>query len=159
MELRLAQYGMGMQEAVIIAWRKQEGDAFQPGEILLEVEAAKATVEVEAQSAGVITRIVARPEDIVEVGGLLAEFASEDAAAGATAARQLVAEAEPTPAPVRRTLSPSYAGSQVEPRARKLARDSGIDLAAVRGSGPAGRITEENVRAAIAGTSSASSAS
>ena len=140
MDLRLAQYGMGMQEATIIAWRKQEGDAFQPGDILLEVEAAKATVEVEAQTAGVIARIVAQPDDVVEVGGLLAEIATEGSEASQAAARP--------------TLSPSYAGSQVEPRARKLARDSGVDLAMVPGSGPGGRITEEDVRAAIAGASS-----
>jgi len=152
MDLRLAQYGMGMQEATIIAWRKQEGDAFQPGDILLEVEAAKATVEVEAQIAGVIARIVAQPEDVVEVGGLLAEIVTEGAPL-AQATERLV-EAAPKPAAARPTLSPSYGGSQVEPRARKLARDSGVDLAMVPGSGPGGRITEEDVRAAIAGASS-----
>jgi pyruvate/2-oxoglutarate dehydrogenase complex dihydrolipoamide acyltransferase (E2) component len=157
MDLRLAQYGMGMQEATIIGWRKQEGDAFQPGDILLEVEAAKATVEVEAQTAGVIARIVAKPDDIVEVGGLLAEIATEGA--DEVPARQAPAETSSKPAGERPTLTPSYAGSQVEPRARKLAKDSGIDLAIVQGSGPAGRITEEDVRAAAAGASSASSAS
>jgi pyruvate/2-oxoglutarate dehydrogenase complex dihydrolipoamide acyltransferase (E2) component len=146
---------MGMQEATIIAWRKQQGDAFQPGDILLEVEAAKATVEVEAQTAGVIARIVAQPEDVVEVGGLLAEITTEGAKAAASASdRPSPVEAAPKPAGPRPTLSPSYAGSQVEPRARKLARDSGIDLAMVQGSGPGGRITEEDVRAAIAGASS-----
>jgi pyruvate/2-oxoglutarate dehydrogenase complex dihydrolipoamide acyltransferase (E2) component len=154
MDLRLAQYGMGMQEATIIAWRKQEGDAFQPGDILLEVEAAKATVEVEAQTAGVIARIVAQPDDVVEVGGLLAEIATEGSEASQAAARPATGDATPKPAAARPTLSPSYAGSQVEPRARKLARDSGVDLAMVPGSGPGGRITEEDVRAAIAGASS-----
>jgi pyruvate/2-oxoglutarate dehydrogenase complex dihydrolipoamide acyltransferase (E2) component len=154
MELRLAQYGMGMQEATIIAWRKQEGDAFQPGDILLEVEAAKATVEVEAQTSGVIARIVARPDDIVEVGGLLAEIAADGAEAGPVpAARSSPAETAPARAGSRPKLTLSYAGSQVEPRARRLAKDADIDLAQLRGSGPGGRITEEDVRAAI-GTSS-----
>ena len=149
---------MGMQEATIIAWRKQEGDAFQPGDILLEVEAAEATVEVEAQTAGVIARIVARPDDVVEVGGLLAEIATEGAEAG-PAAQQAAAVAASKPTGERPKLTPSYAGSQVEPRARKLAKDSGVDLAMVQGSGPGGRITEEDVRAATAGASSASSPS
>jgi pyruvate/2-oxoglutarate dehydrogenase complex dihydrolipoamide acyltransferase (E2) component len=156
MELRLAQYGMGMQEATIIAWRKQEGEAFQPGDILLEIEAAKATVEVEAQTAGVIARIVARPDDVVEVGGLLAECTGEGNEA-ATASRPAPAQAAARPAGERRTLRPSYSGSQVEPRARRLAMDSGIDLAMLQGSGPGGRITEEDVRAAIGGASSATS--
>jgi pyruvate dehydrogenase E2 component (dihydrolipoamide acetyltransferase) len=158
MDLRLAQYGMGMQEATIIAWRKQEGDAFQPGDILLEVEAAKATVEVEAQTAGVIVRIVARPDDVVEVGGLLAEITTVGAETESSASASTAAEAAPKPAGARPKLSPSYSGSQVEPRARRLAMDSGIDLATLQGSGPGGRITEEDVRAAIAGASSASSA-
>jgi len=153
MDLRLAQYGMGMQEATIIAWRKQEGDAFQPGDILLEVEAAKATVEVEAQTAGVIARIVAKPDDVVEVGGLLAEISS--AGADVAAARPVAADIAPKPAGNRPKLTPSYSGSQVEPRARRLAMDSGIDLATLQGSGPGGRITEQDVRAAIAGAPSA----
>jgi pyruvate/2-oxoglutarate dehydrogenase complex dihydrolipoamide acyltransferase (E2) component len=154
MELRLAQYGMGMQEATIIAWRKQEGDAFQPGDILLEVEAAKATVEVEAQTAGVITRIVAKPEDVVEVGGLLAEIATDGAGTTAAAAAEPAStDAAPKLAGARPRLSPSYGGGQVEPRARRLASDSGIDLAQLQGSGPGGRITEEDVRAAIGASS------
>ena len=154
-DLRLAQYGMGMQEATIIAWRKQEGDAFQPGDILLEVEAAKATVEVEAQTSGVLARIIARPDDVVEVGGLLAKITAEDAQAGLSAAAESSpAEAAPLPAGRRATLTPSYAGGQVEPRARRLAKDADIDLAQLRGSGPEGRVTEEDVRAAIAGASS-----
>jgi len=102
----------------------------------------------------VIARIVAQPDDVVEVGGLLAEIATEGSEASQAAARPATGDATPKPAAARPTLSPSYAGSQVEPRARKLARDSGVDLAMVPGSGPGGRITEEDVRAAIAGASS-----
>lgn len=155
MDLRLAQYGMGMQEATIIAWRKQEGDAFLPGDILLEVEAAKATVEVEAQTAGVIARIVAQPEDVVEVGGLLAEIITDGSGAAVPSPAEPVAtEAVSKSAGARPRLSPSYGGGQVEPRARRLASDSGIDLATLQGSGPGGRITEEDVRAAIGAASS-----
>ena len=97
--------------------------------------------EVEARLAG-------SPEE-------RAALIREGAEAGAPAAPQPSADVAPKAVAVRRTLSPSYAGGQVEPRARKLAKDSGIDLAVVPGSGPGGRITEEDVRAAIAGASSA----
>lgn len=78
-ELRLAQHGMGMQEATIISWLKQEGDSFLAGELLVEVEAAKTSVEIEAQSNGKIVKIIAQPDDVIEVGGLLAELEIEEA--------------------------------------------------------------------------------
>jgi pyruvate dehydrogenase E2 component (dihydrolipoamide acetyltransferase) len=62
--------------------------------------------------------------------------------------------AVPAPTGSRPKLTPNYAGSQVEPAARRLAKEADIDLAQLRGSGPGGRITEQDVRAAIGGSSS-----
>jgi pyruvate/2-oxoglutarate dehydrogenase complex dihydrolipoamide acyltransferase (E2) component len=154
MDLRLAQYGMGMQEATIIAWRKQEGESFAAGEILVEVEAAKATVEVEAQTAGVIARIIAQPDEVVPVGGLLAELTVDGEAVPSPSAVTPAPAAASAPAPVANgpaATRSNFAGGQVEPRARKLASDAGIDLSQLQGSGPGGRIVEADVRAAIAG--------
>jgi pyruvate/2-oxoglutarate dehydrogenase complex dihydrolipoamide acyltransferase (E2) component len=78
-ELRLAQHGMGMQEATITNWLKKEGDSFVVGELLLEVEAAKTSVEIEAEANGKLVKIIAQPDDVVEVGGLLAELEIEEA--------------------------------------------------------------------------------
>lgn len=73
-ELRLAQHGMGMQEGTIVKWLKQEGESFAAGDVLVEVESAKSTVEVEAESAGVLLRIIAQPGDEIPVGEVIAEI-------------------------------------------------------------------------------------
>lgn len=73
-EMRLAQHGMGMQEGTIVKWHKQEGESFAAGDILVEVEAAKSTVEIEAESAGKLVRIIAQVDEEVPVGAVLAEI-------------------------------------------------------------------------------------
>ena len=73
-EVRLPQYGMGMADGTITAWRKAEGDAVTEGEILCDVEAAKAVVEVEAPASGVLRRILAKEGENVPVNSLIAEM-------------------------------------------------------------------------------------
>lgn len=73
-KMKLAQHGMGMQEGTIVQWHKQEGESFAIGDLLLEVETAKSTVEIEAEAAGTLVRIIAQPGDEVPVGEFLAEI-------------------------------------------------------------------------------------
>lgn len=74
-EVRLPQWGMGMQDATIVEWLKAEGDAVAEGEPLVEVEAAKAVEVVDAPVSGVLAKILAQPEDVVEVRAVIALIA------------------------------------------------------------------------------------
>jgi pyruvate/2-oxoglutarate dehydrogenase complex dihydrolipoamide acyltransferase (E2) component len=73
----LPQYGMGMQDATILRWLKAEGDRVSEGEELVEIEAAKAEVVVEAPVTGTLARILAAEDEVVLVGGALAVFEAD----------------------------------------------------------------------------------
>jgi pyruvate dehydrogenase E2 component (dihydrolipoamide acetyltransferase) len=154
-EVRLAQYGMGMQDATIVQWHKNEGDPVVAGDVILEVEAAKTAVDIEAPASGILSRIIAQVDDVVPVGDLLAEIASEGAAAAtaqpadepATPPASRVTPLTPTVQVPAKPSGPSDANQlQTEPRARRLAQETGVDLQFVEGSGPNGRITEADVQ-------------
>lgn len=125
-EIRLAQAGMAMTEGEVIAWYKQAGDAVQPGDLLAEVEAAKTTIEVEAPCAGILAEIAAEAGAVVPVRGLLAVIA------------------DPAASPA--TQQTSSERRQVEPAARRLATQLGLDLDGIVGSGPGGRIVLADVQ-------------
>lgn len=72
----LPQFGMGMQDAEIVKWLKSVGDTVAEGEALVEIEAAKTTVEVVAPVSGTITQILAEPEETVEVRATIAVIAA-----------------------------------------------------------------------------------
>ena len=132
-EIVLPQWGMEMQDGTIVRWLKREGDAVAEGEPIVEVETAKLQTELESTASGILTRIVAGEGEIVPIRGVLCvigEPGEGAAAAAGTAAGD-----------VRRT--------PVVPAARRLARERGIDLARISGSGPQGRILIADVEAVI----------
>ncbi len=145
-EIRLPQWGMGMREGTIVQWLKKEGESVDQGEPLVEVEAEKVTSVVEAVSSGVLLRILVAEGTSVPVRTVLCLVGAPG---------EVVPEVETAPTPVesrsepRPTPEPAAAQVQVTPVARRLARDHGIDLSQVQGTGPRGRITEEDVRRAI----------
>ena len=161
-EIRLPQYGMGMREGTITAWFKREGDHVAAGEVVAEIEAEKVTEELVAQGGGVLQRILVPEGETVAVNELLAVIVpvgavepdiaedepdvAEDAP-GAAAATDPVTERR-TPLP---TVAGGGSGRQITPRARRLAVELGIDLDSVVGTGPGGRVTEDDVAAAAAG--------
>ena len=71
-DVMLPQFGMGMQDAEIVRWLKQPGDKVEEGEPLVEIEAAKTTVEVPAPASGILKEILAQPEETVEVRAKIA---------------------------------------------------------------------------------------
>ena len=170
-EIRLPQFGMGMQEGTIIAWFKREGDHVAAGEVVAEIEAEKVTEELVATGGGVLQRILVPEGETAAVNELLAvigpasavepdavepDAAEEERGAaaagerGAAAAGERGAVAAMDPVASRRAAGPAAAGSprQVTPRARRLAAELGVDLDSVVGTGPGGRVTEDDVRAA-----------
>ena len=150
-EIVLPQWGMEMQDGTIVRWLKQEGDTVAEGEPIVEVETAKLQTELESTASGILSRIVAQEGEIVPIRGVLcviAEPGEELAPSAATAAPD---SASPGPATQAAPASngAGVAGVQVVPAARRLARERGLNLAQVRGSGPNGRILLVDVEVAL----------
>jgi pyruvate dehydrogenase E2 component (dihydrolipoamide acetyltransferase) len=148
-EIVLPQWSMGMAEGTVVRWLKQEGDAVTEGEPLVEVEAAKVTSEVEAEVAGVLARILVAEGETVPVRTPLCLIGTTDEVrANAGAITVPVESATVASTPVQPVAS-TQPGVQVTPVARRMAKEHGIDLSQVRGSGPGGRIVTEDVQRAI----------
>jgi pyruvate dehydrogenase E2 component (dihydrolipoamide acetyltransferase) len=138
-----------MEEGRIVTWLKQPGDRFRRGEILLEVETDKTVVEVPALQDGTMVEHLAAEADMIPVDAPIARIdvagAVEAPAAPKPAASPSPTMARATPAFARATSGDDLRAS---PRARRLARDRGVDLAALTGTGRNGRISGEDVLAA-----------
>ncbi|HIK99057.1 MAG TPA: 2-oxo acid dehydrogenase subunit E2 [Dehalococcoidia bacterium] len=151
----LPQWGMGMNDGTIVKWLKQEGDAVEEGDPLCEVESAKVNSEVESPGAGTLARIVVPEGMTVDTGTVLAVLlaAGEEAIdlpEPMTDAKASAPAPSPTPVagPPARPRGAVGGRRQITPIARKVAHELGIDVESVTGSGPGGRILEDDVRAA-----------
>jgi pyruvate dehydrogenase E2 component (dihydrolipoamide acetyltransferase) len=154
----LPDLGEGLTEAEIVSVLVREGDVIAEDSPLLEVETDKAQVEIPSPMSGRVERIHVHPGQTVKVGSVLVTFA--DAAAPGAPARPAAAPAPapmaaPAPAqgaPPAQAAPPPGPSVPVPatPATRRLARELGVDLRAVRGSGPGGRVTDDDVRGAAA---------
>ena len=157
-----------METGVLAKWRKKEGDIVASGDVLCEVETDKATMDYESSSEGTLLKILlpeggqAKVGDVIAIVGkpgediaaLLAEGSA--AAAKAPAARagtSRPAAASAAPAPTAHTASGGRVRSS--PLARRIAQEKGLDLRALRGSGPGGRIVRRDLDALPAGAAAA----
>jgi pyruvate dehydrogenase E2 component (dihydrolipoamide acetyltransferase) len=182
-DVTLPRLGQGMESGVIVRWLKQEGDTVAKGEPLYELDTDKVTQEVEAEVEGVLQKIVVAEGEVevgatiavIETDGAGAPAAEEAPAKGEEKAEEPAAEAtEPAPAAEAPPSEPE-AGPETEappaaeaasgdgrikasPLARRIARERGVDLAAVTGTGPEGRILAEDVERAPAGEEAPSAA-
>ena len=150
----MPQMGFDMQEGTIVRWLKQEGDEVSRGEAIAEIETDKAIVEMEAFASGVLLKTVVGEGDTVPVGQTIAVIGAPGEPLpdlGSAPAAPAAAEAQPEAPAVAEAASvaeaPASAAEQVRasPLARRLAEERGIDLAQVKGSGPGGRITRDDV--------------
>ena len=132
--------GADMSAGTLIAWCKQPGDTVARGDIIAEVHTDKADIEVEVFVAGVIEKLLVEPGQQVPVGTPLA-LIREDGKAPAAA---------PEPPPAAAPAEP--ARLLVSPSAKSLAEELGVDLAAVHGTGPGGRIQRRDIEQAAAAT-------
>ena len=179
-EFLLPDLGEGLEDAEVVTWRVAEGDAVELNQILVEVNTAKALVEVPAPWAGVVEKLHASEGAIVKVGSPLVSIRVEERP-------QVVSEPEPVPTeggeprskrravlvgygveedePARasqvRVEAPAPARERREgpvpasPPVRRLAKEIGVDLSAVAGTGPGGRVTREDVLKSASGAASA----
>ena len=143
----LPDLGEGLTEAEIVSVLVHEGDVIREDAPLLEVETDKAQVEIPSPMSGRVEKIHVQPGQTVKVGAVLISFA-DSTDGGAVRA----APAPPAAAPPATEARPARAGDggpvPATPATRRLARELGVDLGGVRGTGPGGRVTDEDVRAA-----------
>ena len=164
--LMMPKMGFDMEQGKIVRWLKQEGDAVERGEKVVEIETEKVTIEVENFDDGILHTIVAQAGEEVPVGQPIAVVAqpgedvdlaalnitvstapaTEPAAAEAAASNGAAVEA---PAPEAAPAAPA-GRVRASPLARRLAAEYGLDLASITGSGPLGRIERRDVEAARA---------
>jgi pyruvate dehydrogenase E2 component (dihydrolipoamide acetyltransferase) len=184
-QVTLPRLGQGMETGTIVRWLKSEGDSVEKGEALYELDTEKVTQEVEAEASGILLKILAGEGEEIEVGKAIAvigeqgEEVPEGEAEDPTEVSEDDALEEGSPAPERederergREEAPegpsepeqsleSTNGGRVKasPLARRIARERGIELSALRGTGPEGRIVAEDVeRASATGAAAAPAA-
>lgn len=160
-EILMPKLGQTVEEAKIERWLKQEGDEIKKGDVLLEVTTDKATLEVESFGKGILRKILYNEGDMVPVTTVIGYLGSKDEEIPeAPAAGEKKPEEKPESAPKAPSAPAQEAPAKggriaASPLAKKLAASKGIDLATVKGTGPGGRITKEDVESA--GASAASS--
>ena len=171
-EVKVPRLGQGMESGTIVKWLKSEGDAVKKGEPLYELDTDKVTQEVEAEAAGVLLKI-AVPEGEVSVGTTIAFIGEQgeslpdvsgngkvSSAPPAEEKAERPAEEPPTEIPDQPVPEPEPEGEpaprregeriKASPLARRIARERGVDLATIRGTGPEGRIIAEDLDRAAA---------
>ena len=154
-EIIMPKLGVDMQEGEIIEWKKQEGDVVNEGDILLEIMSDKTNMELEAEDSGVLLKITRQAGETVPVTEVIGYIGAEgevvaDNVASAPAAEPApkVEEVATVEAPVVATQAPVvHEGGKVRatPKARKVARELGIDLTQVPGTGAKGRVHADDV--------------
>ena len=173
-DFRLPDLGEGLTEAEIVKVLVREGEVIAEDAPLLEVETDKATVEIPSPMSGRVEKIHVEPNQTVKVGQVLVTFADAGAQAGTgtPSGKQAADTLDPTRtlAPEPRTTVQDGRARQAAPAApaparpgpvpatpatRRLARELGVDLQAVRATGPGGRVTDDDVRSATGGGAAA----
>ncbi len=141
---------MAQETGRLIAWRKQEGDRVTKGEPLLEIETDKAVVEVAAPGDGILSAVSVAAGAVVPVGEIIAWVVAPgetvpQATGTGQSGRTSTAGLPSLPASDRAATMPASVDIRISPKARRLARERGIDPATLRGSGPGGEILTDDI--------------
>lgn len=174
-EVIMPKMGDAMEEGTLLKWLKSEGDDVSEGDAIAEIETDKVTMELEAEDAGTLAQLIASEGDEVPIGEAIAFIAGEGeevpergGSAGGEAeaeeeeggdegggAQATATETEEAPTEAGQQEAPSGNGAggngqfRASPIVRRLARENDLDLSKIDGSGPAGRIVERDVKAAM----------
>ena len=150
---------MAQETGKLLSWRKKEGEAIAKGEPLLDVETDKAVVEIESPADGILAGIKAHAGAVIPVGQTIAwivapgEKPPVEEASAASGRRMDTVPAPPVAATAiaaAASTAPAPPSARVSPKARRLAREHGVDIALVRGTGGEGEILAEDVLAFVA---------
>ena len=146
---------MAQETGKLIAWRKKEGESVAKGETLLEVETDKAVMEIEAPGDGILAGVKVQEGAEVPVGQTIAwivgpgEVPPPEVTPSETSGRTLTSPARPASAARETSEQQAGAGPKISPKARHLAREQGVDISRLRGSGPDGAILAADVLASV----------
>jgi pyruvate/2-oxoglutarate dehydrogenase complex dihydrolipoamide acyltransferase (E2) component len=143
-EFKLPDLGEGVQEGEIVRWLVREGDVVAPEQPMVEVMTDKVTAELPSPVAGTVLKLHGQPGDIVPVESVLVVIENGEAPAPAAPSGNGMARSFSSPSPSASAEVPTAV-----PAVRRLAKELGVDLAAVVGTGTGGRVTEQDVRAAV----------
>jgi len=159
--ITMPKLGFDMAEGTLVRWVKDEGDSFNKGDVLAEIETDKATVEVEAQFDAVLLKQLLPEGEIVPVGtpiaaageagetfdaGSLPETASEPTSEPSVEPSSPAEAAPPDKAPQQQASGEQFpAGKKASPLARRLAEEHNVNLNKIRGTGPGGRIVKKDI--------------
>lgn len=182
-ELIMPKMGDGMEEGTLLEWIKKEGDKVKSGEVIGSIQTDKANLDLESPASGILSGLLLQPGETVPVGKTIGAILKEGESlpanwgkGGASApAAEAPAESAPAntsaPAPVAEVAAVAAGATEAvaaaststervkaSPLAKKIAKDLGVDLAGVAGSGPDGRIVHKDVVAASSGTGAAAPA-
>ncbi len=159
-EFKFPDIGEGLTEGEIVRWLVKEGDEIKEGQPLVEVETDKALAEIPSPKTGVILKILAKEKEIVKVGQVIVIFGEKGESLAAPPPKPksvgVVGELEEAPeeAPAAEVRPEAVRPALVSPHAmatpavRALAKELGVDIDKVRGTGPEGRVLEKDVRQA-----------
>src|SRR5689334_23309478 len=152
-EITMPRLSDTMESGVIATWHKHVGDPVSTGDVIADIETDKAIMELEAYDDGVLERILVPEGGSAPIGapiGLLGDGTGAAAAPSAPAAEEPAAPAPvPAPVPVPTPAAPAPdRHPPASPLARRIARERGVDLSTVQGSGPHGRIIRADIEAA-----------
>lgn len=160
-EIKAPTFPESVADGTVATWHKKPGEAVKRDELIVDIETDKVVLEVLATADGVLGDIVKGEGDTVlsdEVLGSIVEGGAAAAAPAAAAAAPAAAAAAPAAAPAAAAADAGEDDPVAAPAARKLAEENGIDLASVKGTGKGGRVTKEDMVAAIANKKSAPAA-
>jgi pyruvate dehydrogenase E2 component (dihydrolipoamide acetyltransferase) len=148
MEFKLPDLGEGITEGEILKWMAKVGDQIKEDQPIVEVMTDKVNVQIPSPRTGKVTQILAKEGEVAKVGQtimVIEEAVSGTAPAVTLSAAESKAPVRAVPVPVPPTPS-SAQGVLATPATRRLARELGVDLGSIRGSGPQGRVTDEDVK-------------
>jgi pyruvate dehydrogenase E2 component (dihydrolipoamide acetyltransferase) len=155
---------MAQETGKLLSWRKKEGENVVKGEPLFEIETDKAVVEIEAQGDGILAAVTADVGAVIPVGETIAwlvapgEQPPAKSAVAAPTARASSSVERPSPVSAAAVERGTAAAPQISPKARRLAKELGVDIGQIRGTGPDGTITAEDVQTFASGAKPAGGA-
>ena len=153
-EFKLPDIGEGVHEGEVVKWFVKEGDAVKENDPIVEVMTDKVTVQIPSPVTGKILQLRAKEGEVVKVGNTLVVFGEAGEIAPPRPETTRPASAPPPPVMTVAPPAPGPSGEVLAaPAVRRLAKELNVNLAAVRGSGPQGRLTEDDVRKAAQGPS------
>jgi pyruvate dehydrogenase E2 component (dihydrolipoamide acetyltransferase) len=157
---------MAQENGKVLAWRKKEGEGVAKGEPLLDIETDKAVVEIESPADGILAGVKAHEGDVIPVGQTIAwivlpgEKPPAETQPSASGRRiETKASSAPPAAATKTSTGPPPTAARISPKARRLAKEHGIDLSGVRGTGSEGEILAEDIEALVAAPGTAKGAS